>query len=129
MAKIRIVESMAVRLAKALSLRNMKQNELAKITGISKSSINQYISGYATNPNSDRIFLMAKALDVDPVWLMGLDVPMEKPKAEPTKENADAVVEILKDARMMEYIKKINSLSAEKKETLYSYIDFLISTN
>lgn len=128
MAKIVPVATISERIKEALYIRGMKQVDLVEKTGIHKGSIHQYVSGHV-EPKSDRLYLMAKALDVDPVWLMGLDVPMEKAKAEPTKENADAVVEILKDARMMDYIKKINSLSAEKKETLYSYIDFLISTN
>ena len=64
------------RLSDALSLRNMKAVELSEKTGISKGSISQYMSGYV-EPKSDRIYLMAKALSVNPVWLMGFDVPME----------------------------------------------------
>lgn len=128
MAKIVPVASVSERLKTALEYRNMKQVDLVEKTGIHKGSIHQYVSGFV-EPKSDRLYLMAQALDVDPVWLMGVDVPMEKVKAEPTKENADAIVDVLKDSRTMEYIKKINSLSAEKKETLYNYIDFLCSTN
>ena len=72
----KVVEPCAIRLKKALAIRNMKQAELAEITGIPKSAISHYISG-SFEPKQDRVFIIAKALGVDPVWLMGFDVPME----------------------------------------------------
>lgn len=69
-------ESCATRIKKALSIRNMKQSELCEKTKISKSVLSEYISG-AYEPKQDRIFLLSQALNVDPVWLMGFDVPME----------------------------------------------------
>lgn len=75
-----ISEPCSLRIKKALSVRGMKQSELCEKTKIPKSAISEYISG-AYEPKQDRVFLMAQALDVDPVWLMGFDVPMEKEKA------------------------------------------------
>ena len=74
-----ISEKCSVRISKALSIRGMKQSELCEKTGIPKSAISQYISG-SFEPKQDRLFIIAQALDVDPVWLMGFDVPMEKEK-------------------------------------------------
>lgn len=71
------IESISKRLSYALHIRNMKQVDLIEKTGIQKSSISQYLSGYA-EPKADRIYIMAKALDVSPVWLLGYDVPMEE---------------------------------------------------
>jgi transcriptional regulator with XRE-family HTH domain len=59
----------------------MKQTELCKRSKVSKSSLSEYLSGKHI-PNQVKIFALAKALDVDPVWLWGYDVPMEK-KEEP----------------------------------------------
>jgi transcriptional regulator with XRE-family HTH domain len=70
-------ESCAIRIKKALSIRNMKQSELCEKTKIPKSALSEYISG-AYEPKQDRVFAIATALNVDPVWLMGFDVPMEK---------------------------------------------------
>ena len=70
-------ESCATRIKKALSIRNMKQSELCEKTNIPKSALSEYISG-AYEPKQDRVFILAQALNVDPVWLMGFDVPMEK---------------------------------------------------
>ena len=74
-----ISEKCSVRISKALSIRGMKQSELCEKTGIPKSAISQYISG-SFEPKQDRLFIIAQALNVDPVWLMGFDVPMEKEK-------------------------------------------------
>jgi transcriptional regulator with XRE-family HTH domain len=70
-------EKCATRIAKALSIRGMRQADLVEKTKIPKSAISQYVSG-AFEPKQDRVFLIAQALNVDPVWLMGYDVPMEK---------------------------------------------------
>ena len=72
-----IIEKCSDRIAKALDIRNMKQAELCEKTKIPKSAISQYVSG-AFEPKQDRLLLIAQALDVDPVWLMGFDVPMER---------------------------------------------------
>lgn len=63
------------RIKETLDYRGVTQQELCDKTGIPKSSLSQYISGYA-KPKQDRISLISTALDVDPAWLMGFDVPM-----------------------------------------------------
>ena len=65
------------RISQALDIRNIKQAELCEKTKIPKSALSQYISG-AFEPKQDRLLLIAQALNVDPVWLMGFDVPMER---------------------------------------------------
>lgn len=77
-------EKCATRIAKALSIRGMRQYELCEKTKIPKSAMSQYISG-AFEPKQDRLYLIAQALNVDPVWLMGYNVPMEK-KAQPEEK-------------------------------------------
>lgn len=64
------------RLRYAMKIRDMSQADLVEKTGISKSGISQYLSG-EFKAKQDRIFILAKALDVDPSWLMGKDVPMD----------------------------------------------------
>ena len=71
------IESCAKRIRKALSIRNMKQSELCRRTKIATSVMSEYLSGLY-DPKQDKIYIMSEALDVDPVWLMGFDVPMEK---------------------------------------------------
>lgn len=72
-----LVDTFANRLNKAMRIRNMKATELSEKTGISKSSLSEYINGkYEAKQNG--IYLLAKALNVSEAWLMGCDVPMEK---------------------------------------------------
>lgn len=75
-----ILESFAVRLDKAMKLRNIKSVELHEKTGISESLISKYLSGNAL-ARQKKIFLLSKVLDVNPAWLMGYDVPMTDLKA------------------------------------------------
>lgn len=71
------IETCGKRIAQALSTKGMKQSELCKRAKVPKSSLSLYLSG-AYEPRQDRIYEMATVLDVDPVWLMGYDVPMER---------------------------------------------------
>ena len=71
------VDTFKCRMAKALSFRGMKQVELSRLTGIDSGTINNYLSG-KYEPKQDRLEKLAEALAVDPVWLMGYDVPMKK---------------------------------------------------
>ena len=71
------IESCAQRIRKALSIRNMTQSELCRRTKIATSAMSEYLRGLY-DPKQDKIYIMSEALNVDPVWLMGFDVPMEK---------------------------------------------------
>ena len=88
-------ESCAKRLAIALAIRNMKQADLCASTGIPKASMSQYKKG-SYEPKQDKIFLMAKALNVNEAWLMGYDVPMAK-RSECSKEAIPTSGHVLND--------------------------------
>lgn len=66
------MEELKIRLRRAMDLKGLTQVELSEKTGIPKSSINQYLSGYA-KPKDDRIFLLAQSLGVTEAWLIGYD--------------------------------------------------------
>lgn len=70
-------ELTAKRLLKALTSVNKIPQELANESGVSKSSISQYLKG-SHKPSNISSGKMAKVLGVDPLWLMGFDVPMKK---------------------------------------------------
>lgn len=61
------------RLLEAMDEKGMNQVDLVRATGIAKGSISQYYLGQ-NMPYSPRIALIAKALDVNPIWLMGENV-------------------------------------------------------
>lgn len=70
------METTGTRIKRALDIRHMKQIELARITGLGRGAISQYVSG-KVQPKQDKVYMMAKALLVSPTWLMGYEVPME----------------------------------------------------
>lgn len=72
-----IIDTFSNRLNKAMRIRNMKATELSEKTGISKSSLSEYING-KYEAKQDGVYLLAKALNVNEAWLMGLDVPMQR---------------------------------------------------
>ena len=72
-----LVDTFSNRLKTAMLIRNIKASELSLKTGIAKSSLSEYING-KYEAKQDGVFLLAKALNVNEAWLMGLDVPMEK---------------------------------------------------
>ena len=71
------IESCGQRIAKALDIKGMKQSELCKLAKVPKSSLSLYLSG-AYEPKQNRIYDMARVLNVSEAWLMGYDVPMER---------------------------------------------------
>ena len=72
-----IIEKFSDRLEKILKLRDLKPVELHEKTGISESLISKYLSDNAI-ARTDKLTSIANALNVNPVWLMGYDVPMER---------------------------------------------------
>lgn len=71
------VETCGKRIAKALTIKGMKQSELCKLAKVPKSSLSLYLSE-AYEPKQDRIYDIARALNVSEAWLLGYDVPMDR---------------------------------------------------
>ena len=72
-----LVDTFSNRLNTAMRIRNIKAAELSEKTGIAKSSLSEYING-KYEAKQDGVYLLARALNVNEAWLMGLDVPMER---------------------------------------------------
>lgn len=71
------VDTFQNRLKRALEIRNKKPVELHEKTGISESLLSKYLSGNAV-ARQRKISLISDTLNINPIWLMGYDVPMEK---------------------------------------------------
>lgn len=92
----------ASRLSQALETRGMKAADLSKKTKVAEGTISCYINGrYEAKQNRVQVF--AEALDVNPAWLMGYDVPMEAERSQP----APAPRPIPKGFELMPKMKKI----------------------
>lgn len=73
----KIVEDFKTRYRIALVMTGMKAVDISKKTGISESTLSQYLKGYS-KPKDERLALLADVLGVDPLWLKGFDVPMNR---------------------------------------------------
>ena len=103
------------RLREAMDVRNMRAVELVEKTGIPKGAISYYLSG-KSQPKSDRLYIIAKALDVSEAWLLGFDVPMER--TEQQKENDLLAQLIFKLRRDPALYKTVLTLAALPEDQL-----------
>jgi transcriptional regulator with XRE-family HTH domain len=109
------IESCGQRIAKALDINGMKQAELCKLAKVPKSSLSLYLSG-AYEPKQNRIYDMARVLNVSEAWLMGYDVPMERDK----KVSPDKV-ELTEGEK--KWLELYNKVSDETKAVLINMLD------
>ncbi len=107
-------ELTAKRLQMALDNAGISQQELSEKSGVSKSSISQYINGTHA-PSNISSGKMGKVLNVNPVWLVGFDVEMRK---EQSSESAK------KD---IAYLEKFSLLKERDKKIVMSLIDTMLS--
>lgn len=103
-----IIEEFSKRLRDAMNQKNMKAADLSKKTGIKPPLISDYLSG-KYKAKQDKIFLLAKTLNVNEAWLMGYDVQMERIILNDEKND------ILKE--------KISRLNEEQKDMIIQIID------
>lgn len=109
-------ELTAKRLQLALSNLNMKPQELADKSGVSKASISQYING-SHAPSNISSGKMGKVLNVEPMWLMGFDVEMRKEISSKSAKND------------IKFLEKFSLLNERDKKIIISTIDSMISNN
>ena len=108
--------TIADRIEQGLRIKGMRQADLCKLAKIPKSSLSLYLSG-AYEPKQDRIYLIAKALNVNEAWLMGFDVPMER-----TKEKNDSPSEAQLTEGEQMWLELYHRLSSETRELLIETI-------
>lgn len=75
----------SIRLQEIMKKKNIKQADLARLTGISRGAVSNYVLG-RYEPKSDIIYKFAKALNCSEMWLWGYDVPSERQEVYSTDE-------------------------------------------
>lgn len=101
--------TIAERLTEAMDRYGIGVKELSRRTGIYAGDISHYRKG-DYEPKREKIYLMAKALNVSPGWLMGLDLP-EK--------------EALLDQEILDMW---HQLTAEEQQEVADYITSLLAS-
>ena len=114
------------RIREALSLRSMKQIELAERTGISQQKLNPWIN-QRWQPKQDSLYKMAIVLDVSELWLAGYDVPMERPVAQKKMDQlAESILKVKSNKRYSDLVNKIVRLDEDQLNLVENLIDQLI---
>ena len=112
----------ANRLKTALNNACMKPQELADKSGVSKSSISQYING-SHSPSNISSAKMGMVLGVNPMWLMGFAVPMIEDEI--SERIGDFLAEISKDEIFVVNIEKLWQLSETEREHIFLIVNDL----
>lgn len=99
------------RLQEAMNLRKKKAADLANDLEIPKSALSQYLSGKSKNMDSVRMYRLCVYLDVNEAWMMGFDVPMERPKEQKNNDiMSDVIVRMRTDEEFFKVVETLNSL-------------------
>lgn len=127
------------RLKEALSESGLSQSELGRRAGIDRTVISGYIRG-KYKAKQYNLYSIAKVLDVNVAWLMGLDVDKKQPyvpyidKKQPTireknvlynkNDNKDkSVDELVDEMRSYHGIEISDAQRASMKAILKAYLD------
>ena len=106
------------RIFERLKQISMSQKEFAELAGIKQSTISEWKKN-RTNPSSDKILAICKALDVSPEWLLsGVD-----PAASRGKNQEYYVVDVKTDTGLM--VEGFNKLDKSRRDRLMGYIEAL----
>ena len=117
----------AQRLQQIMRERGLKQVDILKLAEpycerynvkLTKSALNQYISGKVTDPRSDKLSILSYALAVSEAWLMGFDVPMERTTPIPS---------VAEDERKARVIKLFERLPEAEQDEIISLIEWKLS--
>lgn len=111
-------ETTARRLREAMGDCNITARELSQRACMNESSISQYVTGrnVPSNINSGK---MAKVLGVNPVWLMGFDVPkyVSQKEAVFLTEEEKELIESLRKLSVNQQDMVFKMLGVERKES------------
>lgn len=106
------------RIFERLAQLSMSQKEFAELTGIKPSTISEWKKN-GTNPSSDKLLGICRALDVSPEWLLsGVD-----PAAGRVKNHEYYVVDVHTDTGHM--IEGFNKLDRSQRDRLIGYLEAL----
>lgn len=113
------------RLKAVMELKGIRAVDIVENTDIPKGAISYYISG-KSQPKADRLYILAKYLNVSEAWLLGYDVPMERTAEQ--KKNDDLVkiiAQMRKDPKFFGIVSKLAELPAEQYDSLTTIISAL----
>lgn len=123
-------EKFIERLNSILQKRNLSQADLSKMTGIRSSSISDWLNG-KYEPKQDKISIIAEALNVSPVWLIGYDdTASNQSEGYYVDPETAEYAEILRTRPEMRLLFSASrGISKEEMQEAVNYIEFIKSRN
>lgn len=116
-------EKLCNRLTEAMEIRGLRAVDLIDRTGIPKVTLSYYMSG-KTEPKNDRVYIIAKALDVSEAWLLGFDVPMYRTDEQKKNDQlAELIATMRENNKYYELAVKLSTMDEEQLDL----IDKLVS--
>lgn len=116
------------RLKSIMKERKITQTELAKRTGIRQSSISDWLND-RYEPKQDKVYIIAKALNVSPAWLLGYDenIPTNKQSSNYylDAETAEYAEMLRTRPEMRMLFSASRGISKEDMEKAVEYIELL----
>jgi len=107
------------RIYQYLEVRGMSQNEFAKRTGISQSTISDW-RRKGTNPSADKIMIICDVLGISPYELL-----LETDSKNPREYRQTDYVVIDKNSKEYELIRKYEKLAPDAQRRLEGYLQAL----
>lgn len=129
-------EEISNRMNTALDNAHITASELSIRADIKEASISQYVNG-VHKPSNINAGKMAEVLKVNPLWLMGFDVPMRDDIISGIQQAIDALPSASETisrtfpnltSEEWEHIKTIRQLNEEGQERVFTYATDLYST-
>lgn len=99
-----------------------KAQEFADRTGVAKASVSHY-KHHLYAPGQDAAYMIGKAFDVNPMWVMGFNVPKKQPN--PLK-SGEAVGGILKNAALMDALRGYELMDPAEQDRLVDIIRLIV---
>lgn len=118
----------ADRLNQIMRERNIKQVDIINMAKpycklykvkLGRNDLSQYVSG-KVEPRQTKLYVLSCALNVNPAWLMGYDVPIERTDNDTTDSFADNIKQIYP---IISKYDKLNKLGKQKTD---EYINDLL---
>ena len=115
----------AERLQEAMRLARIKQADLARLSGISKGGISNYVTG-RYEPKSDIISKLASALNCSEMWLWGYDVPRDRPVEQRKSDKISHLISRMqRDTEFAEMIIALDELDEAKLASIKQLLTVL----
>jgi transcriptional regulator with XRE-family HTH domain len=113
--------STSLRLQEIMDKKQLKQADLARMTGISRGAVSNYVLG-RYEPKSDVISKFAKSLNCSEMWLWGYDVPMER-----IIDKATNTIEVTEDEQKL--LDLFRLVPENQQQMVLQMIEIALNTN